>query len=301
MGEITEFYGESGSGKTQICMQLSINVQIPAPLMGVDKTCLYIDTETAVHPMRLMNMATAMEAHLERLLDSPFVSCDKETLQRYKTQFSRRSLIKNVRIVQCGTLSQLFSTISKLPVFLENNESVKLVIIDSISNLFRFSSKLSLDTLSFLQINIHNDVDVFHEVVLRARILTALGTWLHRIANHFNVAIVTTSQCYGTMNADVPSTVLGEAWNAIPNQRFYLSRFLPRPTPSFPAPRTIFSAHKTHTLFLDKSVAYFETFPEGIRKIGFSSRMGSNKEEQDNRKQSPPRLPSSPSTKRANV
>ncbi|MCD6126321.1 MAG: DNA repair and recombination protein RadA, partial [Thaumarchaeota archaeon] len=42
---ITEFFGEYGSGKSQLCHQLAVNVQLPPERGGLNGAALYIDTE----------------------------------------------------------------------------------------------------------------------------------------------------------------------------------------------------------------------------------------------------------------
>ena len=54
---ITEFYGEYGSGKSQICHQLCVNVQLPPEEGGLDGAALYIDTENTFRTERIFQMA----------------------------------------------------------------------------------------------------------------------------------------------------------------------------------------------------------------------------------------------------
>jgi DNA repair protein RadA len=54
---ITEFYGEFGTGKSQICQQLAVTVQLPVEKGGLDGACLYIDTESVFLPERVSEMA----------------------------------------------------------------------------------------------------------------------------------------------------------------------------------------------------------------------------------------------------
>ncbi len=56
---ITEFFGEFGSGKTQIMHQLAVNVQLPADKGGLDGHAIYIDTENTFRPERIKQMAEA--------------------------------------------------------------------------------------------------------------------------------------------------------------------------------------------------------------------------------------------------
>ncbi len=54
---ITEFYGEFGTGKSQICQQLCLTVQLPTELGGLDGGALYIDTENTFRPERIIQIA----------------------------------------------------------------------------------------------------------------------------------------------------------------------------------------------------------------------------------------------------
>jgi DNA repair protein RadA len=54
---ITEFYGEYGAGKSQICQQLCVTVQLPEERGGLGGGALYIDTEEVFRPDRIIQMA----------------------------------------------------------------------------------------------------------------------------------------------------------------------------------------------------------------------------------------------------
>lgn len=60
LGETTEICGMSQTGKSQICFQLCLNVQIPKELGGVDGEALYIDTHGDFTTDRLLEMAKAL-------------------------------------------------------------------------------------------------------------------------------------------------------------------------------------------------------------------------------------------------
>lgn len=55
---ITEIVGESGCGKSQICLQLALNVQLPLALGGLAKSAVYICTEDAFPSKRLVQIAS---------------------------------------------------------------------------------------------------------------------------------------------------------------------------------------------------------------------------------------------------
>jgi DNA repair protein RadA len=54
---LTEFYGEFGSGKSQICHQLCVTVQLEEAQGGLNGSVLYIDTEATFRPERVQQIA----------------------------------------------------------------------------------------------------------------------------------------------------------------------------------------------------------------------------------------------------
>ena len=56
-GEITEISGEFATGKTQLCFQLSINVQLPPEEGGLEGGVYYIDTEGTFSSTRIAQIA----------------------------------------------------------------------------------------------------------------------------------------------------------------------------------------------------------------------------------------------------
>jgi len=58
---ITEFFGEFGSGKTQICFQLAVNAGLPFERGGLEGEVIVIDTENTFRPERISQIARAMD------------------------------------------------------------------------------------------------------------------------------------------------------------------------------------------------------------------------------------------------
>ncbi len=71
---ITEFFGEFGSGKTQICHQLAVNVQLSEEKNGLEKSAFYIDTENTFRPERIIQMSEALEVDPVPVLDNIIVA-----------------------------------------------------------------------------------------------------------------------------------------------------------------------------------------------------------------------------------
>ena len=59
MGKVTEIVGQSGVGKTQFCLQLCSNVQLPNSIGGLDASCIYLDCNGGFSTQRLLQICNA--------------------------------------------------------------------------------------------------------------------------------------------------------------------------------------------------------------------------------------------------
>lgn len=66
---ITEVCGEYGSGKTQLCHQLCVTVQLPRSKGGLSASALYIDTEGTFRPERLVDIAERFNLPPQQVLE----------------------------------------------------------------------------------------------------------------------------------------------------------------------------------------------------------------------------------------
>lgn len=62
---ITEFYGEFGSGKSQIAHQMAVNVQLPEEVGGLAGSGIYIDTENTFRPERIAQMVEGLNLDID--------------------------------------------------------------------------------------------------------------------------------------------------------------------------------------------------------------------------------------------
>ena len=69
---VTEVVGEFGSGKTQLCHQLAVMVQLPEERGGLGAKAIYIDTENTFRPERIMQMARARGLDPDQALNNIF-------------------------------------------------------------------------------------------------------------------------------------------------------------------------------------------------------------------------------------
>jgi DNA repair protein RadA len=67
---ITELIGEFGAGKTQLCHQLAVMVQLPKEKGGLSAKALYIDAEGTFRPERIVSMARYRGLDPEQALEN---------------------------------------------------------------------------------------------------------------------------------------------------------------------------------------------------------------------------------------
>lgn len=108
---VTEFYGEFGSGKTQICHTACVAAQLPVEQGGLSGSALYIDTESTFRPERIAQIARAKELEVENILT-------------------------NIHVAKIYNASHLELIVRAMGSLIQQN-NIKLVIVDSIISLHR--------------------------------------------------------------------------------------------------------------------------------------------------------------------
>ncbi len=109
-GAITEFFGQFGSGKTQIALQAAVNVQLPVEKGGLNGTAVFIDTEGTFRPERIMQIAAAKgldpKEALKNIMVARAYNSDHQMLLAEKAGEIAEE--KNVRLVVIDSLTSHF-------------------------------------------------------------------------------------------------------------------------------------------------------------------------------------------------
>ncbi len=108
---MTEFIGEYGVGKTQICLMLCVMAQLPLEKGGLDGNVVYLDTEGTFMPERVFEIANALGLDPHETLGNIFLA------RAYNSSH------------QCLLTDNLFK-------FCPEND-IKLVVVDSMIGHFR--------------------------------------------------------------------------------------------------------------------------------------------------------------------
>lgn len=148
---ITEFYGEYGSGKSQICHQLCVNVQLPVDRGGLEASALYIDTENTLRPERIVQMAT----HLG--------------LDPQKT-------VRNIIYAEAYNSDHQILLLEKADAKIKEN-NVRLIIVDSLTSHFR-SEYLGRETLAERQQKINKHM---HRLIRLAQAFNAVAVVTNQV------------------------------------------------------------------------------------------------------------------------
>lgn len=107
---ITEFYGEYGVGKSILCHQLAIKVQLPVERGGLDGGALYLDTEQTFRPEWIVRMAKTSGLEptdaAQRIIYSEAYNSDHQILLLEKAD----QIIKdnNIRLIIIDSLTSHF-------------------------------------------------------------------------------------------------------------------------------------------------------------------------------------------------
>ncbi|KAJ3222536.1 DNA repair protein rad51c [Clydaea vesicula] len=175
---LNEIFGPPGIGKTQLCIQLSLNVQLPSSLGGLEGEAIYIDTEGSFTLERVEEMAR----HICKKLNKSLLT-------------SVEKFLSNIHYFRIFDLNENIAIFNALDEYIKKNKKIKLIVIDSIAFHFRSS---------------------FTDLGLRSRILNTLSQKLMKLASDFNLVIVLVNQMTtklikgGNCSTLVPA--LGDSW-----------------------------------------------------------------------------------------
>ncbi|RUS78701.1 hypothetical protein EGW08_013522, partial [Elysia chlorotica] len=199
LGAVTEFCGAPGTGKTQFCLQLAVNVCIPRCIGGTEGETIYIDTVGSFVVDRVVDIARSTVSHCNQ------VSVSQEHEQN-QCDFTVEKILEGLHYYRCHDYKELMAITLLLQEMLSENKKVKLVVLDNVAS--PFSQKVE-------------------DMNLRRLLLSTLAKTLLKTAAEFNVALVLTNQMTTKIlpregdSHQVPA--LGDTWAHIHTNKVVLS------------------------------------------------------------------------------
>ncbi|XP_007259499.3 DNA repair protein RAD51 homolog 3 [Astyanax mexicanus] len=196
VGKTTEICGAPGVGKTQLCIQLAVDVQIPLCFGGLGGKAVYIDTEGSFVVQRVVDMAEAAVEHCTLLAED-------EEQRKALEEFTKEKILSGIFLIRCHGYVELLAEAYLLPDFLAKHPEVRLVVIDSIAFPFRHD---------------------FDDLSQRTRLLNGLAQKLILLATQHSAAIVLTNQMTTKVSDGQSKLIpaLGESWGHAATQRLIL-------------------------------------------------------------------------------
>ncbi|XP_063152285.1 DNA repair protein RAD51 homolog 3 isoform X3 [Candoia aspera] len=120
--KITEICGVPGVGKTQLCMQLVVDVQIPECFGGLAGEAVFIDTEGSFMVDRVVEIAEACIHHCRLIAEMH----PEEDHQIALETFSLENILSHIYYFRCHDYMELLAQIYLLPDFLSGHSKVVL-------------------------------------------------------------------------------------------------------------------------------------------------------------------------------
>ncbi|CAH2095379.1 unnamed protein product [Euphydryas editha] len=190
LGSLTELLGLSGSGKTQLCLQLCASVQIPKILGGLNSEALYVDTNANFTVERFKEILFSSLAKCQEIMGSSILIKEEDALKKF-------------HYVKAFGLENFCAFLYQLPNFLSDKPHIKLIIIDSIA--FPFKEGISLKQ--------------------RTGLLFRLMADLQKIALNKQIAVVLTNEMTTRIGLSTGAIVgsLGDTWSHRCNMRLLLT------------------------------------------------------------------------------
>ncbi|KAG2729669.1 hypothetical protein I3760_01G261000 [Carya illinoinensis] len=181
--------GVPGIGKTQLGIQLAVNVQIPVDYGGLGAKAIYIDTEGSFMVERVLQIA---EACIEDMTECNGLL--RKDFQAGQLKMHPNNILENIFYFRVCSYTEQIALTNYLDKFISEHKDVKVVIVDSVTFHFRQD---------------------FDDMALRTRLLSGIALKLMKLAKEHGLAVVllnqvTTKYIEGSFQLTL---ALGDSWS----------------------------------------------------------------------------------------
>ncbi|XP_075494014.1 LOW QUALITY PROTEIN: DNA repair protein RAD51 homolog 3-like [Primulina tabacum] len=196
--EVTEIGGVPGIGKTQLGIQLAVNVQIPSDCGGLEGKAIYIDTEGSFMVERALQIAEACAEDIKE-----YNSLQTKDFHACQVNKEPKDFLDNIFLFRVCSYTEQIAVVNYLEKFISEHKDIKVVIVDSITFHFRQD---------------------FEDMALRTRLLGGLAFKLMKLAKKFSLAVVLLNQVatkYSEGSFRL-TLALGDSWSHASTNRIIL-------------------------------------------------------------------------------
>ncbi|KAG1701265.1 DNA repair protein RAD51 3 [Nymphon striatum] len=215
--KLTEICGPPGVGKTQFCLQLSVNVRILKELGGICGECIFIDTEGSFTIKRLSDVAEAMIKHCQEVAKMQ----SNPGLTNSLKSFTLENVLSGIHVFHCIDSVELIATINLLADFLDEHRLVNIELFYYLFEIMFQVKLIIIDSIAFpFRNNFNNDISV------RTKLLGSLSQSLFQIAYDYKLAVVLSNQMTSRLDDKKCLTLipaLGESWGHVCTNRIILN------------------------------------------------------------------------------
>uniref|UniRef100_A0A0P4WF91 DNA repair protein RAD51 homolog 3 n=1 Tax=Scylla olivacea TaxID=85551 RepID=A0A0P4WF91_SCYOL len=225
---ITEVSGMPGVGKTQVCLQACVSVQLPKSVGGVGGEAVYVDTEGSFTVKRLKDMASCAVHHVGTI----------GGVAEDVSGFTIESIMKGVHYFRCQNCVEVLAVVKNIPKLMLVHPNIRLLVLDSVSFHFRHD---------------------FPDARDRAKLLRTVTKELIQPAVTHKMAVLVTNHMTTNVKEKGSATLvpaLGETWGHCPTLRLNLS---------WCGPTRV--AALTKAPHCQNSSAYFQVSIGGLRDV----------------------------------
>ncbi|ESO96004.1 hypothetical protein LOTGIDRAFT_159984 [Lottia gigantea] len=212
-GDVFEFCGDEGVGKSQLFLHFVTKIILPQDFDGFEiggfgAKVIYIDTDLK---FQIVNLAKYLTKYLEQLLGN-----NPENLLNVDIKSCVQMSLKNVFITRCSSSEQLISTLGNLVNILNDAPEIGTIMIDSISMCY-YSDKCA----NMLDTNISQLIHILSKLIseFNLNVFVTKATLVKRKSTGHILSYSSNSR-----EVNQYAEFLGQMWHRFVQKRFIITK-----------------------------------------------------------------------------
>lgn len=212
LGDVIEFHGVEGSGKTEMLYHLLSRCVLPTHREGLEVEVIFVDTDYHFDMLRLVSILEA------RLSSSSPESEMEETV---------RSSLRRLSVLHCSSSVQLLITLQHLEGILCSRPALCLLVIDSISSFYWIDRANGGDSLARQEANLRRCTEILDRFRRDYGVVILATT--HAVMRNYSSSSTGSSEPSGSTpswkcSSDFDKQYLCRAWQKILTHRLLFSK-----------------------------------------------------------------------------